>query len=995
MTNPPQTILKNVWVVLAVFVLVFSFSTAQSSAQAVRADDIFNEAQKAIDEGRTGDAIIGLDELVTKYKASPIIPSARYLLAYAYVITGEYQGAVTTLDELLKTPNLDPVLQEQGSILLAQCYAGLTSRKESAAEKKEFFSKAAEQYTSFLEKFPQSVFREDALNGRALAYFFLEKYDDAVKDLEMALKEFPQSKGRLDTVYLLGLVKATQAVLAEQAKKEDEAKARFGEATKLFQEVVNAGTDIPLKNEALFQMAEILYNQGKYDEALRDFREILPKEEVIKLQDSKISIVMGELRASVGDQNKFKAIQRYLRNEQIKRSQMGAKSDQYIDAALKSATIYNLKQKPDEARIILNHYMPYFTGSQIQSAQYQLVLSYSQQGLMPQAEKAKKDFFEKFGTVPEGDQFGLVFGYAYLNQGEFDKAAAAFKESLETYGEKHRSFAEMLAGQAMVFRTQGKLKEAADVFRDFLTKNATSPMAETVMFQLGTTEMELKEYDNAIKNYREYLQKYPEGQYRFDAQLQIARCLLEKAPNDPATGEEAIKELRDLLTKNPPPKTGSLAYYFIGQTYEKAGKTEESVKAYSENVAKYPEERTSQISAYQIALVYQKAKKYPEMIAAFEELIKKYPDSDLTPPAEMAIARHLENEKKYDEARAKYSEMVEKYKGIPLGADAQERIFFTYFSKAQAMGNIITMTPDQRLVYKKIIEEGIATAEKLLELFPDSPRTGDALANIIRAKQTLTAGKLDDGQDVNAYLEALATQFAAKPNLKAQILFTQAGLLQQEGKQKEALAIFEKILTENPDVPLSADNLDRYGRALLAEGKVDEALKVYEGIMTGFANSPRSLDKGVFGIGLVYFTQEKYDLADKQFEEMKTNYRWSPLMGDAIYYSGMVKLKLGKFDEAIKIFESVAGSRGGSNEAKARALIGAGDAEAAKKDFNKALGNYVKVTLFYEALQDVAPEAFFKSAQMNEKIGKAEEAKKLYQQLKTRYPNSPWAKQAP
>ncbi len=991
----PQTIIRGVWVLILIAVFGALAYPSRLSAQAVKAEDIYNEAQKSVNEGNVGNASLALDELLTKYKASPIIPNARYLLAFCYVLQGQYQGAATALDELLKTPNLDPVLQEQGSVLLAQCYAGITSQKENPAEKKEFFEKAAKQYTDFLTKFPKSIFREDALNGRALTYFFLEKYDDAVKQKKKVLKEFPNSKGRLDAVYLLGLVKATQAVVADQAKKTDEANAKFAEATKLFQEVVTNGSDIPLKNEALFQVAEILFNKGDYDLALNNFRQILPKSEVIKLQQQKIGEIMVELRGSVGDPVKFKAIQKYLSNERMKLGQMESKSDQYVDAALKSATIYNLQQKPDESRIIIKQFLPFLKASQVQNAQYQLVISYSQQGLMPQAEKAKTDFFSQFPKAPEGDQFGLVFGYAYLNQGLYDKAAGAFKDSLDMYGEKHRSFAEMLAGQAMVYRTQGKLKEASDVFRDFLAKNQDSPMAESVMFQLATTEMEMKEYDNSIKTYRDYLVKYPNGAYRLDSQLQIARTLLEKSPSDPKVGDEAIKELQDLLSKNPPAKTGSLALYFIGQTYEKQGKLDDAVKAYRDNMVKYPDERTSLISAYQIAIGYQKAKKYPEMIAAYEELIKKYPESDMAPQAYLAIARQLENEKKHDEARAKYTEIVEKYKDKPVGADAQERIFFTFFDKAQSMGRPISMTPDQKEQYKKLINDAIASAERLLELFPDSLRTGDALTNMMKAKQTLASGKMDEGVTVDAYLGQLADKASAKSNLKAQILFTQAGILQQEGKQKEALVVFDKILAETPDAKLSADNLDRYGRALVATGKTDEALKVYERIMTDFANSPRSMDKGVFGLGLVYYNKGEYVLADKQFNEMKTNYRWSPLMGDAIYYSGMTQLKGNKFDEAIKIFESVAGSKGSSNESKGRALIGAGDAELGKKDYNKALGNYIKVTLFYEGLTDVASEATLKSAQMNEKLGKGEEAKKLYQQLKTKYPDSAAAKQAP
>lgn len=106
--------------------------------------------------------------------------------------------------------------------------------------------------------------------------------------------------------------------------------------------------------------------------------------------------------------------------------------------------------------------------------------------------------------------------------------------------------------------------------------------------------------------------------------------------------------------------------------------------------------------------------------------------------------------------------------------------------------------------------------------------------------------------------------------------------------------------------------------------------------------------------------------------------------GEAVYfYAGVCELQLGNFEEAIKYFKQYKGT---DPIMSARAIACTGDAYSALNQFEKAAAEYVKAAKHADNL--LAAAYLMKAGLIYEELGKASEALKMYEEIKTKYPQS-------
>ncbi|MDX2227208.1 MAG: tetratricopeptide repeat protein [Verrucomicrobiae bacterium] len=964
-----------------------------------RADEICNDAEKAITEGRFGDAIVDLDDLLTRYKASPELPRARYMLSFSYVMTGEFNAAINRLVEMLADKNLDPVLREQGLFLLAQAYTSQTSKLEKEEEKQAFFKKAEETYSKFLTDFPKSQFREDTLNGRGLVYFFLDQPENSIRDLELSLKDYPKSESVLDTKFLLGLVNASLAVEMAQAKKPEETAKRFAVANKLFVEIVEDGRDIPLANDARYRMAEILLNDEKFKEALPYYRKILPKTTVLEKQQEKVNRIQEEMKEAVRQKNqeRVRALQRYYQKERGKLREIEEKTDLYIEAAIRRSGIYNNLNRQDEARILLRQYAPFLKPEQQKSARNQTVISFAAQGLLPQAESEAEKFEKDYPNSVEADQFAMLIGNAYLTQGKKDQALETLKKGLEKYP-KGRSAPEILVLMATILKDQGKLDEAVKIFEDFLSKKGDSEMAQGIMLNLAQALYSMKEYDRAVKALNDFRSKYPNSANFFDTFTLQAKMQMDQAKYD-----DAIKSLREMLANKPAPpdKSGALALYMIAQCHEKAKKDEDALKAYQECVDKYPKETIAEECAKRIALTHQRRKDPARMVEAFEMLIAKFPQSELVADAHVAIGQSYEQQKppQYDKALERYRKMQEAFKGKPQEALAIQRMANLPVIQARSMAKYASLMPDEQKKWNAFIDEGLKTYEQIIEKMPTHEKATDALAALFDIhKLRVDAGLIKPGE-IAGYFETLAGKNGSNAQLKTNIETTQAAVLLYAGQPTQSLELFRKALASNPGVRLSSDNQFQYGLALLENGMTAEALQAFQKQYSENQKNQVESAKGFYGMGQAFLKLQKWEDAETAFGAL-IRMPWSPYVqdGQAALGLGIAQLELKKYDEAVKTLTSALQIRNSSNRTKAVTMLRLGDAFAAQGKKRvppqgpDALGYYVKVEAFYGFEKDVAAEAIYKAVVIYRELGNTKEADEYVARMKKNYADTEWAK---
>ena len=106
--------------------------------------------------------------------------------------------------------------------------------------------------------------------------------------------------------------------------------------------------------------------------------------------------------------------------------------------------------------------------------------------------------------------------------------------------------------------------------------------------------------------------------------------------------------------------------------------------------------------------------------------------------------------------------------------------------------------------------------------------------------------------------------------------------------------------------------------------------------------------------------------------------------GEAVYfYAGVCELQMGNFEEAVKYFKQYKGT---DPIMAARAIACTGDAYSAMNQFEKAAAEYVKAAKHADNL--LAAAYLMKAGLTYEELGKTSEALKMYEEIKTKYPQS-------
>lgn len=139
-----------------------------------------------------------------------------------------------------------------------------------------------------------------------------------------------------------------------------------------------------------------------------------------------------------------------------------------------------------------------------------------------------------------------------------------------------------------------------------------------------------------------------------------------------------------------------------------------------------------------------------------------------------------------------------------------------------------------------------------------------------------------------------------------------------------------------------------------------------------------------------YFGQDSLDRALNGdgnylgFIQIVDDYKWTPAANLAHYYTGVIYLKQGKFEDAISELKDF----NGKDKMVTNMSLGAlGDAYSELGKMDEAVDYYKKAAYHFE--NELTTPMFLKKAGMlleNQK--KTAEAKKVYEEIKSKYPNT-------
>lgn len=1004
-------------------------------AQAPGAAEALNrDADTAFEHRQYKDAIAGYQKLIQGYPNSEFAVDARFHLAYANFLTGQYDPAADDLRKLLASPTTPPETLELAALLLPQVLAQkATVLPPGDAKRQPGYEDAIREYDAFITKYPKSTSLETALYGRAVAAYQIARYDAAAGDLRKVMSTFPNSDTVLDSEFLLSITVATQANLGlgketPTPTETETAIKGYTEAERLLGDIITRHTDISLANDAQFQLGETLLAHAAaapatartalYSRALAAYHAVEPKEGMIAAQTARVQRLndarIAELRKGAPGRATARQIDERRLREQSKLEALQAKEDPVLGARIKSGAVYCNLGRYDEARVLMTTLLPGIRKPEDEKlALYYTTLSYAGQRLTDKAVAAYDKFQAKFSGDPVAENLPMVIGELFAEGPKPDPARAnKYYDELARLYPKSRLRETALLAQAANADALGHFDDALKALDTFLQGKPKRELVATAEQTRALVLKDKKDLDGALAAFKKVRDTYKDRPEAEDASFWVGWTLWQKKDYP-----GSLAEWKAFVDKYPQSRLLPGALMLLAQAQQDSGAKDQALAAMADVSKRFPQSPEATAAFFGRANIYLADRKFDEVTKVLTEFTEKYPDNEQVYAAYEQIASMQTQANQLDAAAAAYDKYLSKHADSPNAATALGRLSALWLRAARTMGSYVVLGAPQREVWKADLARSIAASEQQLDKFPDAPATALGLRDLLDCQRLLVESKTRTLAEVRDYFQKLAGKYQDKPSARGRILFRLAALTEEKDP---AQALADMKTAYDPSVVYSPADMDLYVDGLLP-GDPDAAAAVFDKLARDYpltpgvpvAQQPAAVQDAqalvLYGRGKLAELKGDKAEAARAFAALKRDYPRSTKIAEADLGLAQGLLLQGKPDEALPLLAEVAKNSRSPVPVRARGLFLNGEIQAGKGSI-EAIDSYLKLAAFYPTAAD-APEGLWKGAQLLEKqaatlgdtpakpggptkTSQLARARKAYNDLATKYADSKWTEQA-
>jgi TolA-binding protein len=595
---------------------------------------------------------------------------------------------------------------------------------------------------------------------------------------------------------------------------------------------------------------------------------------------------------------------------------------------------------------------------------------------------------------------------------EVKVVAAEADLQLNQFAEAEKLYDELLAGQpshadadqwkvrrALALNLQKKYADVIKALEPIASKLKTPDLIAQADYLIGSSQFELHQYDAAAKSLQASLAAQPKWAQADDTLLALAAT--ERQLNKPA---EAIATVRKMLAEFPQSKQLDRAHFRLAEFALAAGDNKLAASEYQQVIEKWPASPLTPNAWHGLGWAELIGKNYQQSVDTLTKLIDKFPDNPLVPRARYHRGMARQQLKQFD---AGIEDVQAFLKSNPPAAEKADALYVEglcdvglqkYGPAIEIFRNILKDDPKYAGADKVLYElawalksenkdaEATEAFARLTKEFVDSPLTSEAQFHVGESYY--------QNKD---YAKAAEAYFAAEkkpgtPELGEKAAHKLAWAYYQQGQYEKAQQGFDYQLSKYPQGELAADALFMAAESLFKQNKYELAAAAYQ---KSLAKLPANKDLQVLAdlhAGQSLTHQQKWDAGLKVLTAAAKDFPDSPYMAEIEYEQGWALQNLGKTDEAFKQYEEATALSDGLVGARARFMMG--EILFEKKDYKEAARNFFKVAYGYgypqapEPIQKWQANSAYEAARCFEVLKMTAQAKKSYQEVVDKYPNS-------
>ena len=865
---------------------------------------------------------------------------------------------------------------------------------------------AAEQWQLIWEKYPNSTYAPLARLQAGICKIQTQDYQQAIDNLRTAIPKLtdqevqvPKAKLFLGfSQYELGkrlqvsgdeaqqkqsielLVTATQTferLLASSPKFADAVQACYFQggafealdkkekAIESYKRMASFQNEKQVfKYDALFAIADLYYQLGQYDDAKKYFQQFRdetktsghPDLDVVNLSAAKTAIALGIAAGRNASDDAAKA--------------------NFSDAVglLKEITQQSAAGKnADFASLVVD-------------ANNQMAFCYRQL-------KDYKSAAELYATVAKssnGDAATTALAYSgvsYRDAGDDKSAEAKLAEATKTASPAAAEAAHWLAGIQLkqkrhsdayelaskfipvakpaylvplkldqaeaAIEIEGKQAEAISLLQAITTDHADHELAPAASYNLAYSQVQADDFAAAVKTADQFLQRYPESDYRPDVLEVKADALL--IDDKPAEAAKIYQSLLADAKLQADPKTASKRnqWAMAAASCEFQQKNFQAVVTQLQPIVQTLAGDEKARAMHLIGTSEYQLKRYPEATSALTQAVNANPDAKQAAESRLFLCLSQLEQKQFDAAKITAFELASKHPGSPLlnqanyrlGTDRYEaeqysqaielfqKVIDSPSAHEQEKSNAIYSAGWSHLKAKQLPQaEQLFT--RVLTEYPQSDlvnlaKTGRATTRRLAGDNSSSVEDLkslvetaSDDQKSNLMLEMGLAQVDQKKWPEAiktfeslvkaspadsrldRIHYELAWANRAAKNEPAAMAYFEKIAKETPDSSYAAEANFHLGKAAYESERWDDSISAFKVCSESKTAEASLREKAAYKLAWANYKQNKFSEAHTAFKSQVEQFPQGELLADGQFMVAESLFRNSKFAEALTAYKT-------------------------------------------------------------------------------------------
>lgn len=951
-------------------------------------------------------AIEEWEKLLREFPTDPLAGKAWHYLGVCYIQTKSYPKAIRAFRESLK--HSEPEVREESLINLSWClFTTARLEKPNSSAQNAGLRDAKKSLTEFLKSYADGNYVDQALFYLGEIEYSLGSADTSIAYYKKLItdKKYEKSKFIPDARYAIAVAyeEQEQLSLARRQYEEflqrnrdhrlvDEVRVRLSdilistnkpaEAAKLLRDSIADNSKSSVADYSLLRLAyalsqqgqntqaksyyeqllrkypdskhatpaalslgQLLYQEGKYSDAVRVFKKLLAAKDE-PAAEAAHWIAISQLREGKAEETR-KLLAGVLGWADSTPSATNLQMD-YADA------LYAL---PNELEAAQKAYERIATDSPDESlaprAAYNAAFAALQRGKLSVARSWAERFLGKYPQHALRGDVSYVAAEALLQQGEHKAAAQAYAK-LRKSDPGNPTYLAWTLRQAMAHYLAGEYSSATKILDDKSVRFEEKSQQAEALFIQGASRLYQQDIDGAIEQLA--------ASHRTSQQWESADevlLLLAEAQQRNNDNTAAQKTLRMLIEKYPQTRLKSQVEYKLAQLSAALENYDEAISAYQAITKNSEAKSYHNFANYGIAWCLMQQERFQPALAALQPVLRSGVSDSISSEAKLAEGVCLRKLGRANQAVQSLTAFLDtKPSGKSLGNGLYELgLAHTELGELEKatrhFNKILAEVPNYPAIDKVLYElawnhEEEAkheTASKyfqqLVQKYPESEYSAEATYMLAQKSY-----EDEDYAAAAAAYENVLTR-AKSIDLIEKTLYKLGWSHFQQERYDLAAVEFKKQIKSAPKGALAVDAQFMNAECSFNQDQFGDALKGYIAARDLLENSPGSAASDqvrtlVYLHGAqCYREQKRWDECEKWLNMVVDKYSDSPYIATAIYELGYCKQNLKDIEGALAAYGQVANDY--RNETAARARFMMGEVYFSQRDFAKAIRQFQRV----------------------------------------------------